>query len=102
MTLLDDATTTISRPATADTALVEFSAPANDHGTDVAGHTAQSAVSRRRRASILSRQNPESIKLLGHLQSMARGDHAALAKCYDQMGTVVFSLAIRMLRDLTE
>jgi RNA polymerase sigma-70 factor (ECF subfamily) len=30
---------------------------------------------------------------------MARGDHAALAKCYDQMGTVVFSLAIRMLRD---
>lgn len=30
---------------------------------------------------------------------MARGDHAALARAYDQMGPIVFSLAVRMLRD---
>jgi RNA polymerase sigma-70 factor, ECF subfamily len=37
--------------------------------------------------------------LLQHLQSMAKGDHAALARAYDQMGPIVFSLAVRMLRD---
>jgi RNA polymerase sigma-70 factor (ECF subfamily) len=30
---------------------------------------------------------------------MAKGDHSALAKAYDQMGPIVFSLAVRMLRD---
>jgi len=30
---------------------------------------------------------------------MARGEHTALAGCYDLMGSVVFSLAVRMLRD---
>ncbi len=30
---------------------------------------------------------------------MAAGNHAALAKCYDVIGPVVFSLAVRMLRD---
>jgi len=47
----------------------------------------------------LNRQNPESIKLLGLLQQMAKGEHTALAGCYDVMGPVVFSLAVRMLRD---
>jgi RNA polymerase sigma-70 factor (ECF subfamily) len=47
----------------------------------------------------LSRQNPESLQLLQYLQRMARGEHTALAGCYDLMGTVVFSLAVRMLRD---
>ena len=35
----------------------------------------------------------------GYLRAMARGEHAALAGCYDQIGPVVFSLAVRMLRD---
>ena len=30
---------------------------------------------------------------------MAQGDHAALGRCYDLMSPVVFSLAVRMLRD---
>jgi RNA polymerase sigma-70 factor (ECF subfamily) len=30
---------------------------------------------------------------------MAQGQHAALGRCYDLMGPVVFSLAVRMLRD---
>ena len=47
----------------------------------------------------MNRQNPESIKLLGLLQQMAKGEHTALAGCYDVMGPVVFSLAVRMLRD---
>jgi RNA polymerase sigma-70 factor, ECF subfamily len=47
----------------------------------------------------LNRHNPESAELLLQLQRMALGDHAALARCYDQMGPVVFSLAVRMLRD---
>lgn len=46
----------------------------------------------------MSRSN-EPNPLLEVLQRMARGEHAALAKCYDQMGPVVFSLAVRMLRD---
>ncbi len=37
--------------------------------------------------------------LLEHLHAMAKGDHSALAKAYDQMGPIVFSLAVRMLRD---
>src|SRR4051794_14323150 len=53
----------------------------------------------RRRLSTLSRQSPESIELLKCLQRMAKGEHAALAGCYDLMGPVAFSLAIRMLRD---
>jgi RNA polymerase sigma-70 factor (ECF subfamily) len=47
----------------------------------------------------LKRANPESAALLQALQSMAEGDHPALATCYDLMGSVVFSLAVRMLRD---
>jgi RNA polymerase sigma-70 factor (ECF subfamily) len=47
----------------------------------------------------LKRQNPESIALQKTLQRMADGDHPALASCYDLMGSVVFSLAVRMLRD---
>ena len=43
--------------------------------------------------------NPESQLLLQNLQRMAKGEHAALAACYDAMGPVVFSLAVRMLRD---
>jgi len=33
------------------------------------------------------------------MQQMKSGDHAALARCYDVIGPVVFSLAVRMLRD---
>jgi RNA polymerase sigma-70 factor (ECF subfamily) len=47
----------------------------------------------------LKPQNPESIALLKTLQRMADGDHPALATCYDLIGSAVFSLAIRMLRD---
>lgn len=35
----------------------------------------------------------------GYLRAMARGEHGALAGCYDQIGPVVFSLAVRMMRD---
>jgi RNA polymerase sigma-70 factor, ECF subfamily len=52
----------------------------------------------RRRSSTVNR-SPESLALLTHLKAMARGDHPALAKAYDLMGPVVFSLAVRMLRD---
>lgn len=44
-------------------------------------------------------RSPESQLLLEHLQLMATGNHVALGKCYDIMGPVVFSLAVRMLRD---
>jgi RNA polymerase sigma-70 factor (ECF subfamily) len=44
-------------------------------------------------------RSPESQKLLEHLKAMAAGNHAALALCYDAMGPVIFSLAVRMLRD---
>jgi RNA polymerase sigma-70 factor, ECF subfamily len=44
-------------------------------------------------------RSPESQKLLEHLQAMAAGNHAALGHCYDTMGPVIFSLAVRMLRD---
>jgi DNA-directed RNA polymerase specialized sigma24 family protein len=54
---------------------------------------------RGRRPSNLNRQNPESSQLLQSLQRMARGEHVALGECYDLMGSVVFSLAVRMLRD---
>jgi RNA polymerase sigma-70 factor (ECF subfamily) len=47
----------------------------------------------------VNRSRPESAQLLENLQRMARGEHAALAHAYDLMGTVVFSLAVRMLRD---
>lgn len=33
------------------------------------------------------------------MQHMAKGDHGSLGQCYDAMGPVVFSLAVRMLRD---
>jgi len=41
----------------------------------------------------------ESTALLAHLKAMAGGDHPSLAKTYDLMGSIVFSLAVRMLRD---
>jgi RNA polymerase sigma-70 factor, ECF subfamily len=47
----------------------------------------------------VKRVNPESAALLNALQRMAAGDHPALARCYDLMGSIVFSLAVRMLRD---
>jgi RNA polymerase sigma-70 factor, ECF subfamily len=47
----------------------------------------------------LKRVNPESAALRQALQRMAEGDHPALAACYDLMGPIVFSLAVRMLRD---
>lgn len=37
--------------------------------------------------------------LLEPMRRMAKGDHGALGQCYDAMGPVVFSLAVRMLRD---
>ncbi|HUO07662.1 MAG TPA: sigma-70 family RNA polymerase sigma factor [Phycisphaerae bacterium] len=51
-----------------------------------------------RRTSAVSRSN-EPNPLLDVLKRMAQGEHTALARCYDQMGPVVFSLAVRMLRD---
>ncbi len=51
-----------------------------------------------RRGSRLTR-SPTSQALAGHLTDMAAGNHAALAHCYDLLGPVVFSLAVRMLRD---
>jgi RNA polymerase sigma-70 factor (ECF subfamily) len=93
VTLLDDAI--LPQPDTAAAVAgrvgVENRDGSNDHG--------DGAASRRRRSSTLSRQNPESVQLLQNLQRMARGEHAALAACYDVMGPVVFSLAVRMLRD---
>ncbi len=47
----------------------------------------------------MKQPNPESVALRKALQRMAEGDHPALAACYDLMGSVVFSLAVRMLRD---
>jgi RNA polymerase sigma-70 factor, ECF subfamily len=47
----------------------------------------------------LKRVNPESAALRQALKRMAAGEHPALAACYDLMGSVVFSLAVRMLRD---
>ncbi|MEI8196659.1 MAG: sigma-70 family RNA polymerase sigma factor [Phycisphaerae bacterium] len=44
-------------------------------------------------------RSPTSIELSAQLQRMAAGDHAALGRCYDLMSPVVFSLAVRMLRD---
>lgn len=47
----------------------------------------------------MKRPTPESVALQKTLHRMAEGDHPALAACYDLMGSVVFSLAVRMLRD---
>ncbi len=52
-----------------------------------------------RRALTPRRQNPEAEKLSAHLAQLAAGTHSALAGCFDLMGPVVFSLAVRMLRD---
>jgi RNA polymerase sigma-70 factor, ECF subfamily len=54
---------------------------------------------RPRSTHTLKRVNPESAALRQALVRMAQGEHPALAICYDLMGSVVFSLAIRMLRD---
>ena len=44
-------------------------------------------------------RTPAQTALTDHLARMAAGDHPALGRCYDLMGPVVFSLAVRMLRD---
>ena len=66
----------------------------DDHGR--AGIARDSAVTRK--PSAMSRSTPESAQLLDNLRRMAKGEHAALARAYDLMGSVVFSLAVRMLR----
>jgi RNA polymerase sigma-70 factor (ECF subfamily) len=43
--------------------------------------------------------SPETLQLIAHLKAMATGNHAALGKCYDAMGPVVFYLAVSMMRD---
>jgi RNA polymerase sigma-70 factor (ECF subfamily) len=92
VTLLDDMTLSSAAGAGRESpaSRVENGGGGGDH---------EASVVRRRRASALSRQTPESLQLLQHLQRMARGEHAALASAYDLMGPVVFSLAVRMLRD---
>lgn len=54
---------------------------------------------RHRSTHTLKPVNPESAALRQALMRMAQGEHPALATCYDLMGSVVFSLAVRMLRD---
>jgi RNA polymerase sigma-70 factor (ECF subfamily) len=44
-------------------------------------------------------RSPASVVLANCLKSMGAGDHASLAQCYDQIGPMVFALAVRMLRD---
>jgi RNA polymerase sigma-70 factor (ECF subfamily) len=85
--LLEDPPSSTASP----TATVETADGRGDHGFR--------RLFRRRRKPTLKRQNPESIKLLATLKQVAQGDHPALAVCYDLMGSAVFSLAVRMLRD---
>ncbi len=70
---------------------VETGGKGGDHGA--------CAVLPRRRSPIQTQPKPETVALLRSLARMTDGDHAALAICYDLMGGVVFSLAVRMMRD---
>lgn len=47
----------------------------------------------------MNRQSAESAQLRESMKRMAAGDHPALAACYDLMGSAVFALAVRMMRD---
>lgn len=86
--------------ASSETAVsVETRLLSGDHGeASPPSPVSREAVPIRRPRSV-NRQNPESQQLLAALQQMARGEHPALGSCYDIMGPVVFSLAVRMLRD---
>jgi RNA polymerase sigma-70 factor (ECF subfamily) len=74
--------------------LIEKTTTPRDHG----GLAPVNGTSRTRRSPAVNR-SPESIELLDQLHRMARNEHAALARTSDLMGPVVFSLAVRMLRD---
>jgi RNA polymerase sigma-70 factor, ECF subfamily len=73
---------------------IEKTRPGDDHG----GLASVTPAIPTRRSPPVNR-SAESIQLLDQLHRMARNEHAALAKTYDLMGPVVFSLAVRMLRD---
>jgi RNA polymerase sigma-70 factor (ECF subfamily) len=90
--MLDSPPPTPSLPAPRRIAITPVG---DDHGS--AGIARDSLV--RRKTSTMSRSTPESAQLLDNLRRMAKGEHAALARAYDLMGSVVFSLAVRMLRD---
>ncbi|MEI8195883.1 MAG: sigma-70 family RNA polymerase sigma factor [Phycisphaerae bacterium] len=79
--------------------VVEVQAPAIPAGDQrsMPRSAASGSPSPKREAKL--NRSPTSIELSGQLQRMAAGDHAALGRCYDLMGPVVFSLAVRMLRD---
>lgn len=53
--------------------------------------------SRKREARL--KRTPASTELAEQMRKMAQGDHAALSRCYDLIGPMVFSLAVRMMRD---
>jgi RNA polymerase sigma-70 factor (ECF subfamily) len=80
-----------------DARVVETTGSRHDHGVRRLFRRRTPAAPRRSPA--LKRPSPESIALKNTLTRMAEGDHPALAACYDLMGAVVFSLAVRMLRD---
>jgi RNA polymerase sigma-70 factor, ECF subfamily len=61
------------------------------HGTSVATRPTGRAC--------VARKSSDPSPLEKSLQQMAQGDHVALGACYDLIGGVVFSLAVRMLRD---
>ena len=95
-TLLESPTKPLSAP---QKWAVETPARAGDSGDGVSVASENSTCRRSPPLSPRPPANPESTKPLGYLVSMARGEHGALASCYDAMGTIVFSLAVRMLRD---
>lgn len=77
---------------------VAFAKPAagEDHTSGVPQRVgAANPVKRERKVT----RSSTSDELAEQLTRMARGEHAALGRCYDLMGPVVFSLAVRMLRD---
>ncbi len=71
--------------------------PVNDHSAAVAARGGPPRGTSRSESRVS--RSPASVALAEHLADMARGEHAALGRCYDTMGPVVFSLAVRMLRD---
>ena len=87
---------TVAQTMVAPSVLIANRHCAGDHRALESARAAQTC--NRQRVPRLNR-SPASLELAGHLRAMAAGNHAALAKCYDSMGPVVFSLAVRMLRD---
>jgi RNA polymerase sigma-70 factor (ECF subfamily) len=69
--------------------------PGGQRDDDTGGRVNAAKSSKGSRVS----RSPESLSLIQHLADMAKGNHAALGKAYDAMGPVVFSLAVRMMRD---